>query len=409
MNPIAVLKRFFASFDQSTHMLGEIRDEIGNLAAVIDRRLKHGSAAEPSSIAAHNADALVRRPIPTEPLGPSSAKSGTPLYQRRKIEEVNDLASYVHAFDGLTPYSGVPKQGFYPDWTGAMTDAMFREWTGMKRDEVGGKHIETRLPTMADGEGWFESIDSVEAAREANGRFVMVTLGACYGAQAVGSYRVLQQLNPMPCKLVAVEPEPDNLKWVRQHFLDNGINPDDHWIVGSAISDTRQPVFFPVGAPGTGAQNSFSTNEPAARENYVKALSSSRQRDEALKNLLLSNSTGLMKNLTGDGKFNAEIKLVSAVTLDDILSPFDLVDYLEVDIQQSEIIVIPPFMNLLKRKVRRIHLGTHGKDVHSKLLNLFRREGWDIIFTYAPNTDFETPYGNFSMNDGVLTVRNPDL
>ena len=62
----------------------------------------------------------------------------------------------------------------------------------------------------------------------------------------------------------------------------------------------------------------------------------------------------------------AEIKLVSAVTLRDVLAPFELVDYLDFDIQQSEIIVFPPFLDLLKRKVRRIHIGTHGKDVHHR-------------------------------------------
>jgi hypothetical protein len=30
-----------------------------------------------------------------------------------------------------------------------------------------------------------------------------------------------------------------------------------------------------------------------------------------------------------------------------------------------------------------------------------------LYSTMPPNGDFETPYGNFSTNDGVLTVRNP--
>jgi hypothetical protein len=39
---------------------------------------------------------------------------------------------------------------------------------------------------IGDGEGWFEAVNWVEAAREARGRYVMITLGACYAAQAVG-------------------------------------------------------------------------------------------------------------------------------------------------------------------------------------------------------------------------------
>jgi len=33
----------------------------------------------------------------------------------------------------------------------------------------------------------------------------------------------------------------------------------------------------------------------------------------------------------------------------------------------------------------------------------------EIVFSYPPNRRFESPLGGFSTNDGVLTVRNPDL
>jgi hypothetical protein len=95
--------------------------------------------------------------------------------------------------------------------------------------------------------------------------------------------------------------------------------------------------------------------------------------------------------------------------LNEILGPFDTIDYLEADIQQSEILVFPPFIDLLRRKVRRIHIGTHGKDVHSALHDLFADSGWEMIFSYEPNGHFESSLGAFETNDGVLTVRNPDL
>ena len=52
------------------------------------------------------------------------------------------------------------------------------------------------VPTIEDGEGWFEAVNWIAAAHDARGSYTMVTLGACYGAQAVGSYQALQQLNP---------------------------------------------------------------------------------------------------------------------------------------------------------------------------------------------------------------------
>jgi hypothetical protein len=396
--------------DQAIQLLKEIRVGVANVNDAIVRTSRESRAV---GVDIHQALVASRdgaRPPPVAAQSPPSAvEGGAPLHRRRKITQANDLAAHLDAFEGLTPYAGAPQVGFFAEWSGVMTDAAFREWTGMDRNRTGGKPVQTRLPSVAEGEPWFEYVSWVDSAREAKGRYVMATLGACYGAQAVGCHRALQMLNPMPCKLVAVEPEPDNLLWIKRHFLNNGINPDDHWLIGSAISDTRAPVFFPVGGPGTGAQNCFSTNEPGAREAYVAALAESDQRDEALRNLLLRNSTGMTKSLTGDGRFNAEIKLVSAVTLEDVLGPFDRVDFVEADIQQSEIIVFPPFMDLLKKKVRRIHVGTHGADVHEELAGLFRRDGWEIVFDYAPNAQFKTPYGDFSTNDGVLTVRNPQL
>jgi hypothetical protein len=322
---------------------------------------------------------------------------------------MNDLQAYADVFSGITPWSGEVPKGYLVDFLGTLTAADFRVMFGVDPGVEGGRAVTTRLPTIEDGEGWFEMVNWVIAAREARERFIMHTLGACYGAQAVGSYRALQLLNPMPCKLVAVEPDPDNLIWTARHFRDNGIDPDQHWLVGSVISDSNAPVFFPVGSPGSGAQNCVATNEPAAREVYARQLASGGNSTEALRNLLLHNTTGITKSLVPGYDFQAEIKLLSAITLKDLLGPFEVVDFLECDIQQSEILVFPPHMDVARRKVRRMHIGTHGKDVHWELHKLFERGGWEIVFSYEPNSEHRTALGSFRLNDGVLTVKNHTL
>jgi hypothetical protein len=322
---------------------------------------------------------------------------------------MNELKDYANIFEGIQPFSGAVSGGYLVDFLGTRTDANFRSMFGVEPDKVGGGPVQTSVPTIADGEGWFEAVNWVVAAREARNRYVMVTLGACYGAQAVGSYRALQAINPMSYKLVAVEPEPKNYEWTAQHMRDNGIDPNEQWLLPFAISDRNEPVYFPVGSPGTGAQNCYSTNEAGAREFYVQELLAAGNVETALRNLILHNTTGMTKDLVPGHNFSAEIKLMSAITLKDVLSPFDVVDYLESDIQQSEIVVFPPFLDLLRKKVRRIHIGTHGLDVHRTLHKLFEERGWAVVFSFEPNSEFTTEFGNFSTNDGVLTVRNPDL
>src|SRR5262249_480734 len=114
---------------------------------------------------------------------------------------MNDLAQYVNVFDGIKPWAGELPAGFTVDFVGTLIDLKFRTIYPVRPELTGGKFVQTRLPTIVDeGECWFEAVNWVEAARAARGQFVMITLGACYGAQAVGSYRTLQLLNPMPSK-----------------------------------------------------------------------------------------------------------------------------------------------------------------------------------------------------------------
>jgi hypothetical protein len=332
-------------------------------------------------------------------------------YAGRQAAFVNRMEPHANLFDGVTPWSGAVPKSFLVDFSGALTDAHFRTMFGIDPEAVGGGAETTRLPVIEDGEGWFEGANWVLAARESRDHFVMITLGACYGAQAVGSYRMLQQLNPMPCKLVAVEPVPENYQWIARHFRDNGIDPAAHWLVPLAIAANNEPVLFPIGAPGSGAQNAVATNNKAAREYYVDVFTraGAEPAKVALRNLLLHNTTGITRDLVEGYDFKAEIKLVSAITLHELLSPFERVDYLESDIQQSEIEVFPPFIDLLRKKVRRIHIGTHGKEVHWTLHDLFEGNGWEIVFSFEPNAHHDTILGSFDTNDGVLTVRNPDF
>jgi hypothetical protein len=323
--------------------------------------------------------------------------------------ETNRVEDYEGVFEGLSPWSGFVPSGYLADFLGTLTDARFRACFGIDPASVGGGHVQTRLLTIEDGEGWFEAVNWVLAAREARNRFTMVTLGACYAAQAVGSYRALQLLNPMPCKLVAVEPDPDNYEWAKRHMRDNGIDVEKQWLIRTALSDRNEPVLFPVGAPGSGANNCFSTNEETSRRIYASQIIGSGRAEEAVRNLMMNNTTGIMKDLVPGENFQAEIKVLSAITLTDVLGPFDFVDYVESDIQQSEIVVFPAAVEALKRKVRRVHIGTHGKDVHWSLHEMFEKDGWQMVFSFEPNATFNTALGTFSTNDGILTVRNPLL
>src|SRR5207244_4123476 len=105
------------------------------------------------------------------------------------------------------------------------------------RDAHGGAVMTIAPPEFGtvqfapEAEAWFEAVDWIVSAREARNRYVMITLGANFGSQAVGACRALMAVNPMPYKLVAVEPVPANRQWIERHMRNNGIDPKHQWIV----------------------------------------------------------------------------------------------------------------------------------------------------------------------------------
>ena len=322
---------------------------------------------------------------------------------------VNDFTPYLDTFDGMEPFSQYVEQGFSTDFVGQLTDANF--WTTLECDpqSLGGCNAQTRLPELSDGEDWFEYFNWVAAAREARGSYVMMTLGSCFGLQVVGSYLTLRALNPMPAKLVAVDGVPENIEMTKKQFRNNGIDPDEHWVLEAALSGDNKPVLFPIGSPGSGAQNCTNTNSGAGRMTILDIARRNGTVDHLAQSLLTRNSTDLTIDLAPNSKydFSGEITFVSAVTLLDLLAPFARVDFVEADLQESERLVFPPAMDILTKKVRRVHLGTHSDGTHDMLERQFRARGWDILFSYKPHQTYETPHATFEMNDGVLTAVNP--
>jgi hypothetical protein len=332
---------------------------------------------------------------------------------------MNDLERYAGLLDALPRRPTSTPPGYLVDFLGSLIRTDFLRGMSLmggvqSRYAASLAAADPRLPVPLLGDGgnaepWFEAVNWIVAAREARSRFVMASLGAFFGYQAVGSHRALALLNPMPSTLICVEPLAEKMAWLRCHLRDNGIDPDRQWLIETAIGGSNEPVLFPVGAPTIGGHNSIASNDPSVRQDYLRALLAEGRAEAALTDLLLRNSTGISKELVPGTNFTAEIKFVSSVTLRDILGPFDFVDYVEADLQQSEIVVFPPYLDLLKRKVRRVHIGTHGADVHATLHRLFAEGGWDIVFSYPPDGTHDSSLGPFTTNDGVLTVRNRDL
>ena len=321
---------------------------------------------------------------------------------------MNELGSLVDTFAKLEPWRGACQEGCFANFLGVMTDQKYVERhhpSNDPRDNGDGTSV-AHPPKVEDGEPFFEFAAIHKAVRAAQDRFVMVELGGGYAARSVDAHRLLQALNPLPCQLIIVEAEPTHFQWAKRHLTANGIDPKDHWLINAAVSTDSDPILFMRGA---GVY--YNSAVPAAQiDTITSRIIGMGASDQVLKNLLSAGTCGMqIPYNSAAGEHIFDYKFVSAIPLNDILTPLPRVDLMDIDIQGAENTIIEPAMELLNRRVKRLHIGTHGADIHGGLWDLFFENEWSCEFDFPPDSDNETPWGRFKTTDGILHFHNTRL
>jgi len=176
-------------------------------------------------------------------------------------------------------------------------------------------------------------------------------------------------------------------------------------VINAAVGADNRPLLFPTG-PGTGANTAFT--KPTDRAGIAEQIVAPDLAPHVVRRLFADGRTGLDVPLYPGGPAG-ELAFVSSLTVADVVAPYDRIDYLEADIQGAEAAAFPPARGILGRKVRRLHIGTHGDEVHADLLRQFVEDGWRVEADYRPGAQHLSPYGAFRTNDGILTLANPEL
>lgn len=266
---------------------------------------------------------------------------------------------------GLSPLPGYQPAGMVLDCYGVVTRIEFYEgFPGVDPDLYReGKHAVAQLPGV--DEEYFEILDLVDATRSAQGRFVMVELGAGFGRWLVRAAKLLERFNPMPLHLVAVEAEPTHFAWIADHFRDNGLDPDAHVLVQQAVSDHDGEVTFAVGNPGGW---------------YGQAIVEQSYRGS---------------------------RSVPCGRLAPLLAPYERVDLIDMDVQGEEARIVADAIGVLDDKVRFVHIGTHSAAVEESIARIFRERGWTAVWEFPCGRTVDTPFGPVTFGDGVYSYRNP--
>ena len=335
----------------------------------------------------------------------------TPQNQPRRtspddaLAKLNDL---MGVFDGIEPWKGEVPKGRVRTFIGALSP--IEPWDRGRTLPDGTEYQETELPRVTGGEHFFEWVSMLMAIRGAQRSFTMVSLGAHFGGPLVNAALALRKLNPMPCQLVGVEADPNMCAMLEEHFRENGIDPKDHWIINTALSDSNRPVVFPVSELRPGSNSAVHSDDQ--RRVLLGMINRSGQSEAILKNIVLEASPRIYLPLDspeGTPEAAGELRFVSTNTVADIFHPLAFVDYLDIDIQMAEAYVLPPAIEMLNRKVRWLHLGTHGLDIHKSMCEMFVAHGWEILLDFTPGSKFDSVEGPFETCDGVLFAYNPAL
>ena len=289
------------------------------------------------------------------------------------------VGSTVHhpLMAALPRWRGVPENDYLYDiaGTGILYDYM-PDFMPARPRYAPGIAIEPELPQC--DEEYLEWIDVIEAVQRAQGTFTMIELGAGFG-RWIARGAALARRRDLRVRLVGIEADPTHFRWMREHLGYNGVALADCELIQAAVTADGQKVKF-----YSGDADAWYGQAIAHRNDTVGTAGTS-------------------------GRAKAEVIWVDGVSLQSVLARYERVDLIDLDVQGAEFDVLFAAADELNRRVRRVHIGTHGAGIEEDLRFLFTVHGWTCITDYGCGTTADTPYGRVAFGDGIQTWLNPRL
>jgi FkbM family methyltransferase len=300
-------------------------------------------------------------------------------------------------FSRFRQYCGEVPSGYYVDFLG--TKISYKFVAGQPGvDSQGDSWTAQDYPYPPIDEDYFEWIDLLESVVAASGSYTMIDLGAGYGRWSVRAAFAAKQYNPeLRCHVIAVEAEPTVYGWMKEHFLHNGIKPRWHTLHHGAVTEKPGKVEFYIGGPRGGP---FDLPPNAW---YGQALTKDYELAESRPD---GKYRGFKVMLHKSGWRSIRIP---GVSLKSILKKLDRVDLIDLDIEGQELASLTAVAAELDTKVKRLHIGTHGKEIEAGLRQLLLAHGWECRTDYSLFSTSETPWGTVNFENGVQTWVNPKL
>jgi len=279
-------------------------------------------------------------------------------------------------FARFQKHQGAGRPGFITNFLGGLTDVKFVPGI----DSLSGAVEGYPIPGNFHGET-LEWVGTLRSVRDAHDSFTMLELGAGWAPWCVIGYLAAKQCGIERIKVIGVEGDAGHVKFMRETFAANGIEPD----VGEAI-------FGVVGVADGDAL--FPKANDASRVYGGLAAFSDAER-----------VTGAFADFTKHlAPLVEALEHVPCFSLATLMRDFQQVDLIHCDIQGAEGNLFANIIGLISAKVKRVVIGTHSFEVDRHLACVFPRNGWDLEgITACVMRDEGRPV---IVRDGVQVWRN---
>jgi FkbM family methyltransferase len=301
-----------------------------------------------------------------------------------------DVRIDAGVFAPFRPWSGWVPEGYWANWLGVRTSA--KVWAFSPQDlEVfsRGRHETTGYPYHDEHVLDFSPL--LEAVLGAQGRFVMIALGAGWGRWLTAGAAAARQRG-LGYHLVGVEAEPDHFRWLKEHLEENGVRPAECRLFNAAASAHTGACWFYVGKPDSWYGQKIVPDSAVPRKWWWWV--------------------PVGKEVEHQGE---RLRRIRSVNARDVLSAAGgVVDYLHMDIQGTELDFLAAGAELIQQRVRRVNIGTHSAEIEAGLRRLFGQLGWinrhDVPMNgLLPVFVGDQQVSTVQFGDGVQVWVNPRL
>ena len=195
---------------------------------------------------------------------------------------------------------------------------------------------------------WVGLLKAVASACE--GRFAMMELGAGWGPWLAAGAVAARLRGLHDLRLLGVEADPGRFALMRQHFLDNDLDPDAHRLVCAAVGVEAGHARWPRIADPPNAAGARPVQESGGK--------------------LDADDVAYMQGGLEDF-IDVEI-----VPLGDLLAEQEVWDLVHIDVQGWEAKLCAGCVEPLNRRVRWLIIGTHSRPIDGEVIAILHAAGW---------------------------------